>query len=154
MSPHPPASDGRLPGFEADEDPDDRSGGVTRRTRSSHTFAQPPVGDEPSPLWLEEQIRTNVRLIKAVRAMTDEAIAEAGGYTSRKVFASRTLGQVPVDAEDLARMAAALGVEPQVLLMRSEDALRWVADNPTYEPPHYAKQEARLARREDEAPPD
>ena len=82
--------------------------------------------------------------------MTDEAIAEAGGYTSRKVFASRTLGQVPVDAEDLARMAAALGVEPHVLLMRSEDALRWVADNTSYEPPKYAKQEARLARREEE----
>ena len=47
-------------------------------------------------------------------------------------------------------MAAALGVEPQVLLMRSEDALRWVADNSSYEPPKYAKQEARLARHEDE----
>jgi hypothetical protein len=97
---------------------------------------------------LEEQIRTNVRLIKAVRALTDEAIAEAGGYTSRKVFASRTLGQVPVDAEDLARMAAALRVEPHVLLMRSEDALRWVADNPNFTAPRYAKQEARLARHE------
>jgi len=150
MSPHPPASDGRLPGFEAVEEPDDRGGGSTRRTRSLHAFAQPPAVDQLSPLWLEEQIRTNVRLIKAVRAMSDEAIAEAGGYTSRKVFASRTLGQVPVDAEDLARMAAALGVEPHVLLMRSEDALRWVADNPTYEPPKYVKQEARLARRDDE----
>ena len=150
MSPHPPASDGRLPGFEAVEEPEDRSVGSTRRTRSSHAFAQPPVGMEQSPLWLEEQIRTNVRLIKAVRAMTDEAIAEAGGYTSRKVFASRTLGQVPVDAEDLARMAAALGVEPHVLLMRSEDALRWVADNSSYESPRYAKQEARLVRREEE----
>ena len=143
-------SDGRLPGFEAVEEPEDRGGGSTRRTRSSHAFAQAPGGTEQSPLWLEEQIRTNVRLIKAVRAMTDEAIAEAGGYTSRKVFASRTLGQVPVDAEDLARMSAALGVEPHVLLMRSEDALRWVADNSGYEPPKYSKQEARLARREDE----
>ena len=142
-------SDGRLPGFEAVEEPEDRAGGSTRRTRSSHAFAQAPGGDGISPLWLEEQIRTNVRLIKAVRAMTDEAIAEAGGYTSRKVFASRTLGQVPVDAEDLARMAAALGVEPHVLMMRSEDALRWVADNPSYDPPRYSKQEARLVRREE-----
>jgi len=153
MSPHPSGSDGRLPGFEAVEQPEDRGGGSTRRARSSHAFAHAPAGDELSPLWLEEQIRTNVRLIKAVRAMSDEAIAEAGGYTSRKVFASRTLGQVPVDAEDVARMAAALGVEPHVLLMRSEDALRWVADNTTYEPPHYAKQESRLARHEDESPP-
>ena len=30
-------------------------------------------------------------------------------------------------------MAAALGVEPHVLLMRSEDALRWIADNSSYE---------------------
>ena len=150
MTPHPPASDGRLPGFEAIEEREDRGAGSTRRTRSSHAFAQAPSGEVVSPLWLEEQIRTNVRLIKAVRAMTDESIAEAGGYTSRKVFASRTLGQVPVDAEDLARMAAALSVEPHVLLMRSEDALRWVADNSSYEPPRYTKQEARLARREDE----
>jgi hypothetical protein len=142
-------SDGRLPGFEAVEEPEDRGGGSTRRTRSSHAFAHAPGGDDVSPLWLEEQIRTNVRLIKAVRAMTDEAIAEAGGYTSRKVFASRTLGQVPVDAEDLARMAAALGVEPHVLLMRSEDALRWVADNPAYEGPRYTRQEARVLRREE-----
>ena len=150
MSRHPPASDGRLPGFEADEEPDDRGGGSTRRARSSHAFAQPPVGEELSPLWLEDQIRTNVRLIKAVRAITDEAIAEAGGYTPRKVFARRTLGQVPVDAEDLARMAAGLGVEPHVLLMRTEDALRWVADNPSYDPPRYARQEGRLAGRDDE----
>jgi hypothetical protein len=147
MSRQPDASEGRLPGFEAVDPPDDS--GPVRRSRSSHAFVQAPAGDEASPLWLEEQIRTNVRLIKAVRAMTDEAIAEAAGYTSRQVFASRTSGHVPIDAEDMARMAAGLGVEPYVLLMRSEDALRWVADNAAYAPPRYSRQEPRLARGDD-----
>jgi hypothetical protein len=95
-----------------------------------------------NPEWLQEQVRTNVRLLKSIRDMADESIAQKAGYTSRQVFSSRLSGRTEFSAEDFARVAAALRVEPHVLMMRTDEALRWVQDNPSYKPPRYKKQAA------------
>ena len=96
-----------------------------------------------------EHIRENVRLLKAIRRMADEAIAKAGGYTSRQVLQHRLSGRTDLTLEDLHRIAAALRVEPEVLLMAKHDAMSWVDENPNYEPPRYEPQpyRANLARR-------
>jgi hypothetical protein len=40
----------------------------------------------------------------------------------------------------MARLAAGLRVEPHVLLLRTDEALRWTEDNPAFKAPKYRKQ--------------
>lgn len=91
--------------------------------------------------WLADRIRSNVRLLKSVRGVSDTDLAETGGFTSRQVISSRLAGRTDLDTEDINRLAAGLRVEPHVLLLRTDEALRWLEENPDYEPELLAKQE-------------
>lgn len=93
-----------------------------------------------NPDWLGDQIRRNVRLLKSVRGVTDENLAKSGGFTSRQIVSARMSGRTEIAAEDIARLAAGLRVEPHVLLLRTDEALRWVEENPDYKPARYRKQ--------------
>jgi transcriptional regulator with XRE-family HTH domain len=99
-----------------------------------------------TPNWLVDQIRQNVRLLKSIRGVGDEAIAKKAGYSSRQVFSNRLSGRTDITAEDMARISSALDVEPFVLMLRSDEALRWVEDHPTYKPPRYRKQPKNTAK--------
>lgn len=79
-------------------------------------------------------------MLKAVRNMSNAALAEEGGYTSRQLVDNRLTGRTPIDTEDIARLAAGLRVEPHVLFMRVDEALRWTEDHRTYRPPRLSRQ--------------
>ena len=93
-----------------------------------------------TPAWLAERVRTNMRILKAHRGLSNLSLAEAGGFTTRQLVDNRENGRTPIDMDDLARLAAGLRVEPHVLLLRTDEALRWVEDNPDYKPERLAKQ--------------
>ena len=95
-----------------------------------------------TPEWLADRIRSNVRLLKSVRGVTDTTLAKSGGFTSRQVISARLSGRTELGAEDIARLAAGLRVEPHVLLLRTDEALRWAEDNPDYKPSRYVKQKS------------
>ena len=99
------------------------------------------------PKALEERIRGNVRVLKSLRGASDAQLAKAGGFTSRQVISARLAGRTEISSEDIARLAAALRVEPHVLLMGAEDALRWTTDHPDYKAPRMAKQRPNPAKR-------
>ncbi len=84
--------------------------------------------------WIEN-IQQNIRLLKALRRMSDEDIALAGQFNNRQVVSTRLTGRTRPDTEDLFRFAAALRVDPVVLLSPSDEAMRWIADHPDYLPP-------------------
>lgn len=93
-----------------------------------------------SPDWLQERVRQNVRLLKSVRSVSDQEIADKGGFSSRQVISHRLSGRTDITSEDMARLAAGLRVEPHVLLLRTDEALRWTEDNAGFKPPKYRKQ--------------
>jgi hypothetical protein len=88
-----------------------------------------------------ERVRQNIRILKAHRRVSNYALADGGGWTNRQIIDNRLIGRTAIDMDDLERLAAGLRVEPHVLLLRSDEALRWVDDNPDYQPPRLAKQE-------------
>lgn len=88
-----------------------------------------------TPEGLAARFRENVRALKTARRLTDAVMARAGGYTSRQVMNNRLSGRTLPDANDLSRIAAALRVDPHVLLLPTSDAIRWTEENPTYKPP-------------------
>lgn len=92
------------------------------------------------PGWVAERVRENVRILKAARQVSNYALATGGGFTSRQLIDNRLTGRTPIDMDDLARLAAGLRVEPHVLLLRTDEALRWVQDNPNYRPGRLTKQ--------------
>jgi transcriptional regulator with XRE-family HTH domain len=93
--------------------------------------------------WINERVRTNVRLLKSLRRLSDTGLAERGGFTSRQVISNRLSGRTELAAEDLARLAAALRVEPHVLLLEPVDIMAWVQTHPDFEPPVYSPQPHR-----------
>jgi len=88
-----------------------------------------------TPAGLAARFRENVRLIKALRKMSDEDIATSGGYRSRQIFSSRLAGRTPPGLDDVARIAAALRIAPEVLLGPLDETTRWITENPSYKPP-------------------
>lgn len=94
--------------------------------------------------WISEQVRANIRVLKSVRHVSDVRIAELAGYSSRQAFSARMSGRTEFTPEDFARVAAALRVEPFVLLLKMDEALRWAEDNPNFKPPKYRKQPKQL----------
>jgi hypothetical protein len=96
---------------------------------------------------MEERIRANVRLVKAAHRLSDDKIAELGGFTGRQVVQSRLAGRSTFDLEDVVRLAAALRVEPWVLMLPRIEALQWLEDHPDYKPPRMPKQKRQRARR-------
>lgn len=49
--------------------------------------------------------------------------------TSRQTINSRRKGRVAMTAEDLAEMAAALGIDPAILLGPPHEAVRWLIEH-------------------------
>ena len=99
-----------------------------------------------TPSWLTDRVRENVRILKASRNMSNATLATQGGYTSRQLVDNRLTGRTPIDMDDVARLAAGLRVEPHVLLLRTDEALRWTEDHRTYKPPKYTKQSLHAAK--------
>ena len=91
-----------------------------------------------TPEGLTDQFRENVRVLKNLRRLTDAAMAKAAGYRSRQVMNNRLSGRTLPDANDLSRIAAALKVDPHVLLLPTSEAIAWTEENPTYKPPKMA----------------
>lgn len=101
---------------------------------------------QSDPGWLADRLRENVRILKAARRVNNYVLAEGGGFTSRQIVDNRLTGRTPIDMDDLARLAAGLRVEPHVLLLRTDEALRWVEDNPNFKPAKPRKQRASQAK--------
>jgi transcriptional regulator with XRE-family HTH domain len=98
----------------------------------------------PETNWLARRVSANVKLLKGMRGLSDQAIADRGGYTSRQVFYSRLNGRTDYTSEDFARIAAALNVEPQVLFYeRQSEVVQWTEDHPDYVGPKYQPQTAK-----------
>lgn len=101
---------------------------------------------------LGDTIRENVKLVKQYRQLTDDQIASDGGYRSRQAFNARLAGRTRVDTDDIERIAAALKVEPHILLLPlGSDILRWIEDNPSYKSPKIGKSDR--TRSDSPAPP-
>lgn len=86
------------------------------------------------PLEIEQRVRGNVKVLKALRGLSDDRIARLGGYSSRQVLHNRISGRTPLGMEDLARLACALRVEPHVLLMPLGESVTWAAVHDDYVP--------------------
>lgn len=81
------------------------------------------------PEWLTERIQRNIRLLKSLRDLSDERLAERGGFTSRQVLSNRISGRSSLTTDDLARIAAGCDVEPYVLLLPANEVLEWVENH-------------------------
>jgi transcriptional regulator with XRE-family HTH domain len=103
-----------------------------------------------TPAGLAARFRENVRLIKALRKMSDEEIAKKGGYKSRQVFSSRLAGRTPPGIDDIARIAAALRVEPKILLGPLDEATAWITENAKYQAPKQPPSTRTRIHRRDE----
>jgi len=99
-----------------------------------------------TPEGVTARVRENIRLLKLWKKLSDEDLAKHGGYTSRQLVCNRLSGRTPIDLEDMARLAAALHVEPEALWLDSPSRLMaWVEENSDYRPPKVKKQSARKA---------
>jgi hypothetical protein len=92
------------------------------------------------PDWLSELVRINVQLLKRLRGMSDETLAKQGGFSSRQLISNRLTGRTELTAEDFARFAAGLKVEPHVLMLPTEEVFGWVAAHPDHKAPKYKRQ--------------
>jgi transcriptional regulator with XRE-family HTH domain len=81
------------------------------------------------------RFRQNLRMMRSLRDMTDQELADAAGYNSRQVIGLRTRGEVKVNLDDLARLGAALRVEPWLLLAEPTTLAQWVVEHPDYQGP-------------------
>jgi transcriptional regulator with XRE-family HTH domain len=72
---------------------------------------------------LDHRAAATLRTLMRYRELTDRDIAILTGY-SRDQVKARKLGQARITVHDLEAFACALGVDPGVLLMPPDDALR------------------------------
>ncbi len=75
-----------------------------------------------------ERVSGTLRALKHYRTITDEAIAVIAEMSRSKVQ-SKMAGTSSCDIEDLAALSRALDVDPGVLFMESDEAIRWAMDN-------------------------
>lgn len=88
-------------------------------------------------------MRENIRLLKLWKKLSDSDLARAGGFTSRQVVCNRLAGRTPIDLDDLARLAAALKVDPSALWMETPEMMAWLQRNSDYKPPRVKKRAGR-----------
>ena len=77
---------------------------------------------------LDERVRDNIRMLKALRKISDATIAERAKYTSRKQVADRIGGRTGLSLSDVVRISAALGVDFDALLDPSTELMQHVSD--------------------------
>ena len=82
-----------------------------------------------------ERFRANVKAVKAIRDLSDGDITETGKYASRQLLNHRLTGRTIPDLDDLARVAAALRIDPTMILAPLSAIAKWIEDNPDYQPP-------------------
>lgn len=70
----------------------------------------------PDAQSLNDRTRNNIRILKAMRQISDETIANLGGFTSRQVVADRVSGRTPLSLDDVDRIASALRVDRDALI--------------------------------------
>src|SRR5215211_9108998 len=78
---------------------------------------------------LSDEARSTINSLMGLRRLTDGEMARRIGI-SRTMFNQRRNGRTDFRLAEVEAIAVALGVEPYVLLMPFEVALRWVLDNP------------------------
>jgi transcriptional regulator with XRE-family HTH domain len=88
-----------------------------------------------TPSGLLDRFRENVRTLKALRKVSDTQIAEHGQYASRQLLNHRITGRTVPDLDDLARIAAALDIDPGIILAPLDEIMLWIKNNPDYQPP-------------------
>jgi transcriptional regulator with XRE-family HTH domain len=88
-----------------------------------------------TPADLMERFRMNVKAVKAIQDLSDGDIAAAGKYASRQLLNHRLTGRTIPDLDDLARVAAALKIDPTMILAPLSVITKWIEDNPNYVPP-------------------
>jgi hypothetical protein len=98
-----------------------------------------PTTTRTTPPSLTERAQQNIRILKAIRRISDQAIADGAGFSSRQMVADRISGRTPIDLNEVELIAVTLTVEPMMLLGDSDALMRWVAENPDYEPPSKVK---------------
>jgi transcriptional regulator with XRE-family HTH domain len=98
-----------------------------------------PMGERTTTAYLAAQ---TLDALKRHRGLSDSEIAERAG-TSRNVVEQRRRCVTALDADDLERYALALDVEPFVLLLDVNEALRWVLENRPNPPVDLAALHAR-----------
>lgn len=74
-------------------------------------------------------------MLKALRRVSDVDLAKRAAFTSRQTMNGRLVGRTGFQDQEIADIAAALGVEPHLLWMPPEDVLQWVREHPDYVPP-------------------
>jgi transcriptional regulator with XRE-family HTH domain len=94
-----------------------------------------------TPSGLVERFLENVRLVKHLRKLDDEALAQAGGYRSRQVLNARLAGRTKPDIDDIARICAGLRVDPEVIFLPTKELYDWVVSpaGQAYKPPRQPK---------------
>lgn len=80
-------------------------------------------------------MRVNIRLLKALRRVSDQRLADDAGFNSRQMVADRIGERTPISIPDLCSFAATLGVAPAVLLGDKASLMVWLDENPDYRPP-------------------
>lgn len=81
-----------------------------------------------------ELLITNIKQLKALRGYSDQDLAERGRYNTRQAINHKLTGRAAPTIEDLVRVAAALRVEPSVLLQPTPKVIEWVQAHPHYKP--------------------
>ena len=82
-----------------------------------------------------DRARTNIRMMKALRNMSAQDIAEAGGFSSRQVVNDRLVGRTPMTLDDLDDIAHALTVDPRVLVGDPSGVMQWLETHPEADVP-------------------
>jgi transcriptional regulator with XRE-family HTH domain len=99
----------------------------------------PPSPDDLTPEALEASFRRNVHMLRALHDLTAAELAELAGYGSRQAVEARISGTTKPTLDDLARFAAALGVEPAVLLHPvRQQVMAWAVSHEYYVAPAIA----------------
>ena len=84
---------------------------------------------------LNERARANIRILKGLRRVSDQQIADAAGFTSRQMVAARIGGddsRTPLTLDQFGAIAEVLSIEPTLLLKTTDELMLWVAQNPEW----------------------
>lgn len=98
-----------------------------------------PTSNDRESESLNERTRSNIKLVKVIRGVSDEDIAKLG-FTSRQVVADRVGGRTVLSLDDVDRFAAALGVSRDALILSRAELIAWLDEHP-----ETAQQPARVA---------
>jgi transcriptional regulator with XRE-family HTH domain len=86
------------------------------------------------------RFRDNVKMLKALRGISDQELADAGGYSSRQQLNGRLSGRTTPDLDDVDRIAAALHVSPEAMMFDRIGLLQWCEMHPDFKAKPIKKQ--------------